>query len=410
MRNKISNITFFLALIIFLLLASPVFSAEEDLDGEIIGPYYITPKPLVSKGITIGAIIKNTGNNLATFSLKFYVIKDGIIKHSATFSFELYPEGTQESSTLFIPDDIGTYEILTKLMDGYENKTYDTKIGELKVTSEFGPFDLYIDLLTRKVNPGEELPLVVTIANKGETGTDVKVKLDISCYNFPYNISDEFTLYVGAKQQKQRALDLSVCYLANETGLHQLFAYAIVDEKILTTAKSNFLINETYFRLILEDIPEIFGIERGESKTFVINIGNPSNITIHNIGLLVEKIPYEWVDIEPLKITKIESNKSGIFFVKLTIPQDVEIGEYPITILAASDETSSREMSRLTVLKAGVPSLWKPEYLTIIYLLIGITIFGICSGIILLYQREKVRKKEMVWIKLKKKWSKGKKS
>lgn len=175
---------------------------------------------------------------------------------------------------------------------------------------------MYLDFLTRVVGPGEELPIVVNVVNKGQKGTDIKVRLEVTCYNQKYNISDEFLVYVGPDEQIQQPVGLTVCSLSNETGSHRLFSYVLWGKDIMAEVKSYFFINKTYFRLIFEDIPEIFGIEQGKSKLFDIYIKNPSNITIHNLRLLIEKIPYEWIKVEPLKITEIQPGKSGIFFCK----------------------------------------------------------------------------------------------
>jgi len=390
---------FSILLIFILFLVGPSVSFAEDINGEIFDLTYSPSKPMLLESIIVSISVKNTGREKNTFVLELNIVKNGRIKQSSTFSFDLYSGSTITFSPTFVLDDTGEHEVIVKLWDIYKTKIYDTEIKKFNVISEVGPFDFYLDILTKKVEPSGELSAIVSLENKGELGTDLKIRLEVECFNKDSNIYDEFVLYAESKQRLQKSVTIPVCHLFNETGLHRVSSDLILDERTLMTVVSEFLINETYFRLVLKDVPEIFEIKQGQSKLFSVYVNNPTDSTVRNLRLSIEKIPNEWFSVRPLSLDNVQSNETVAFIINLTTPKYAEARKYPINILTAADEISSKEVSELKILKEEVPMVERKDIISALVFAILFSI--IILGVILLMRRSK---EIVAWKKLYRKW------
>lgn len=370
--------------IIFFSLTQTVLGQK--INGEISSLDYVTARPTVFQEIAITTIVKNTGEETATFKLQIIISKDGKIKKTFTHFLDLFAGGSSEKITLFRPEEIGTFDVIAKLWNEQEIKNFDTKVIQLDVISEIGPFDLFLDLLTRQVEPNGELPVVVTIDNKGQLKADVKIKVDIECFQ-TQKISEEFTILAEAKTKTQQKISMAVCPLQTEIGLHNIFAYIILNNKILAEAKSQFFINITDLRILFEGVPEILEAEQGQFLQVAITIANPSNSTLHNIRLLIEKIPEEWTQVDPQLINEIKPNETRVFILNFAIPEDAETGEYTMEVTAASEELLSKSSASLIVLPI-VTAILPKDFLNYFYALV----FVVAVILIIILKR---RKKEV---------------
>jgi len=160
----------------FLLLVSPAFS----LDGKIYS-LKVSPEVKVLETNTITIEVENVGDDYKEFKLRFFITKDGILKHQTYFNFDLYPGKLTTFLTSYTPDDIGEFEALAKLYDKYETELYDTKTTTFKSISDVGPFDISIEILSSAVKPKDELPISLNIGNKGVKGKEVRIVTNILC-------------------------------------------------------------------------------------------------------------------------------------------------------------------------------------------------------------------------------------
>lgn len=342
---------FLTAIFSFLLLISS--SISEQKIGEIYDLTFSPSEPVALQTMTINVGVKNTGNLPANFKLKIFVIKDGQIKHQNSFEFDLQPGKTVSFSSSYVPDDIQEFEILAKLYDKYETELYDSKMLKFNVISDIGPFDLFVEPLTRIVKPGEELPISLTLINKGEKGTDVKIRVEVLCLNStPLN---EFLVFLEPKSSLEKIVSVPTC---KEEGLYAVSSNLVLFNKTWVSAMNQFIINKTSFELTLK-FPEKIEVQQGESKVFDVAIKNLASSMVTNLKLLIEKIPSEWYSIKPDSITKIEPNETVLFIVNLSIPKDAVAKEYPITIIVAANEVYKKDNSVLKVLSVEAEEIEK---------------------------------------------------
>jgi hypothetical protein len=329
-----------------------VLSQENEQIGRISSLTFSPAEPILFEEVSINIGIENTGNSYNEYRLKVYVSKEGQIKYEEKFLFGLQPGRSLFISPLFVPDDIGEFEVVVKLYDKYEVELYDMSMIRFVVISRIGPFDISVDVLTRMVKPGEDLPAVLSITNMGERGTDVKVRVEILCFN-QSSIFSEFYVFLESKSSLDRLVSLPVC---QEVGMHMISSDVIFLNRSWVTAKTHFFINETFLKLVLRS-PDIIEVEQGGSRVFDVFVENPSNSVVHGLKLAVERIPIEWVKLEPKTIVEVKPNETVLFIVNLTIPSDFQPKEYPISIIAGAAEVLAKEKSTLRVLEAIPPTV-----------------------------------------------------
>jgi len=336
-------LSFFLS---FLFFVFPVFSQE--FKAEILSLSFSPSEPIILENVSMDIKVKNTGRSYADFKLELFITKEGKIKYRRTFSFGFEQGMSLSFSPSYLPDDIGEYEILAKLYDKNKLILYDSKILKFIVISEVGPFDLSMEVLTRNIRPREDLPVILRISNKGEIGTDVKVKVEIFCFDSS-SLLNEFFVYLESKSSLDKLVSIPTC---SEEGLHLISSEVILYNKTWISSKNQFFIRELYLQLFLK-VPETFEIKQGESKVFDVLVENPSNSSVHDLKLVMEKLPLEWADIKPYTIVEIKPNETVLFIVNLSIPKDAQPIEYPIKMTAGSTEVLAKKDSTLKILAAS---------------------------------------------------------
>jgi len=334
--------------ILFLLCVPSAFSVEEkDFDGRIYSLIYTPSEPIFLETLTINIGVENTGKQANNFKLKLYISKEGEIKDVTTLSFDLAPGNAITLSPTYIPSEVGEYEIVAKLYDDYETELYDTEITKFDVASQIGPFDLSLEVLSRTVRPGEEMPIVLKAVNMGNEGTDVRIRVESFCFNQSFTF-DEFYVFIDSKATLDKLVSLPVC---QETGLHKVSSQVMLGDISWVTSISHFFINETYLRLIVEP-PELIEVKQGESKIFDIFVENPGNTPVNDLKLVIEKIPLPWVNVKPYVIVDLQPSGMALFVINLSVPTDASPKDYPITITAAGNSVLTREDSVLKVLRS----------------------------------------------------------
>jgi len=351
---KLIQIIIFISTI-FLLCTTPVFSLEQkEFDGEIYSLIYTPSEPIFLETITINIGVENTGKQANSFKLKLYISQEGEIKYATTLSFDLGPGSAISLSPTYIPNEVGEYEIIAKLYDDYEVELYDTMIIKFDVVSQIGPFDLSLEVLSRTVKPGEEMPIVLKAINMGKEGTDVRIRVETFCFNQSFTF-DEFYVFIDSKSTLDKLASIPVC---QETGLHKVSSQIMVGDISWVTSISHFFINETHLELNVKP-PELIEVKQGESKVFDIFVENPGNTPVNDLKLVIEKIPYPWTSVKPYVIVDLKPNGMALFVINLSVPRDANPKQYPITITVAGSSILTREESVLKVLRS--PTLIPPN-------------------------------------------------
>ncbi len=319
--------------------------------GSIADLSYYPDKPAVSKPVTLSFALKNIGEVRQTFKVKLFLIKDGNIIQQDDSFLSVYPGEKKGNSSEFVPKSAGSYEILAKLYDKYETKLLDMASAKMDVASELGPFDLIITPLARKVAKGDELPVLLTVINKGISGTDVSIRINVKCSS--RNISDSFTIFSSPDRRIDKMMTFPVC---EENGAHNIESAITADGKVYAMSAAQFYINDTIFTMDLK-IPQELSLEQGGTRLFDISVRNAAPYELHKVKLLSEGFPADWITIEPDAVPLIRQNESAIFLASIRIPKDAEARAYALKFIAYSDELSNRESSVLKVLEANIAPL-----------------------------------------------------
>lgn len=323
-------------------------TAENAGTGSISELSFYPEKPMISKNVSINFAVKNTGNARQTFKIKILVMKNGnVIKQSDGF-LSVYPGQEKGNSSDFYPEESGSYEILAKLYDKYETSLLDMFSMKMDARSEIGPFDLIISPLTRKVLKGDELPVLLTIINKGVSGTDADINLSIRCQN--YSISDGFAVFAPPDRQVDKILTMPVC---NEDGARNIESSLTIGGRIYAISTAQFYVNETISTMDMR-LPNDFLIEQGGTKLLDISVRNMAPYALHNARLFSEGIPSDWLFIQPDSIPEIKQNETAIFLLTVNVPKNAEARTYSARFIASSDELSNRMASVLKVMQADV--------------------------------------------------------
>lgn len=339
---------FGLAVALLMVLSSIGFAQAQELGstGKIYSMTVTPDTPVVYDPITISIGVNNPTESEASYKLEVIVTKDGEIKSNQPFTFTLPARLGTFVAPVFVPSDIGQYEVVAKLTDSYNIGVKDLRVEKVNVVSEIGPFDVAIDSPSEVITPGEKTPLILTLANMGEKATDVQVKVTLECDDQP-DISQELFvfLYPGSVQDKQISTDT-----CKETGPHDITASIIVFNRTWISAVNQIFLNESTTSLVF-DPPEFMTVRAGISNVFDVKVTNAGDRPIDNVRLLIPRIPQEWLTITPEKIVKVDPRQTVLFIVNVTPIRDAEEAEFEVAISAAADQVLERRDSSFKVVK-----------------------------------------------------------
>ena len=341
-RNLILAVAF-----LFVFSLVPAAGAQELGSTGKIYSMTVTPEtPVVYDPITISIGVNNPTESESSYKLEVIVTKDGQIKSNQPFTFTLPARLGTFVAPVFVPSDIGQYEVVAKLTDTYDVSVRDLRVERVNVVSEIGPFDVAIDAPSEVITPGERTPLILTLANMGEKATDVQVKVTLECDSQP-DISQELFvfLYPGSVQDKQISTDT-----CKETGPHDITASIIVFNKTWISAVNQIFLNESSVSLVF-DPPEFITVRAGVSNVFDVKVTNAGDKAIDNMRLLIPRIPQEWMTITPEKIVKVDPRQTVLFIVNITPPREAEEADFQIAVSAAADQVLERRDSQFKVVK-----------------------------------------------------------
>jgi hypothetical protein len=346
-KNKI----FFLAILSLILIFAVIFSinsknfsilgfstlTESEKESEIYSLTYEPTEPVALQQISFSVKVKNNQQKSNGYKLEFVVTKDGVVKSEDEFTFNLGAGGSKEILTEYTPGDINDFEIIARLYDFTTSKLLDFKTSKFNVISEIGPFDLEVSVPSKFVKANSILPILLSIANMGESGTDVNVDVVMKCVN-QSNIKKSFFFYMHPKTLKNKVTPIETC---NEEGQHEISASIRLFNRTWISSYNQFFINKTYTELHFT-IPKAIDVNPGESKIFDLQINNTGNSTLHNLKLIISEIPTEWVQISPQTVPEIRPTELSVFLVNITTPKNTEAQEFVVGISAAADESLTR--------------------------------------------------------------------
>lgn len=346
MVNKILLVASFAVFFLFN-IAYAAYDKNTEI-GKIMDISYYPEKPMVSKPAIISFAAANTGDARQTFKIKIFIIKNGNIMSQTESLMSIYPGEKKGNTSEFYPRDIGSYEILAKLYDKYETKLLDMISLKMDVGSELGPFDLTVSPLARRVQQSEELPVLLTFINKGITGTDVSIRVEIKCPT--YSITNEFMMFASPEKQIEKLVTMPTC---NVNGMHNIESTLRISNQIYAISTAQFYINDTTVAMELS-LPGELLLEQGGTKLFDISVRNIAPYALHNIKLFSEGFPKDWIAIQPASVSELKQNETAIFLVSFSLPKDADARVYSAKFIVSSDEMSNRKASVLKVMEAEV--------------------------------------------------------
>ena len=317
--------------------------------GKIFRLSYLPEKPLISESLTITAGVENDGNEKYDYKLIIFIIKDGSIKETFEYPFTLESGRSVSFSPDYVPDDIGVFEIVAKLYDKYEITLIDSKIIKFSSISDIGPFDLSIDVLSKVVRPAESVPVILSLENMGEKGTDVEIRIGMDCLN-QMNVEQSFFIFMEAKSSLDKKVSLSTC---NEVGIHDITAKIILYNKTWISSMNQILLNNSYAEVLFKPL-DTFKINAGESKIFDLSVKNFGNTKISNLKILIENIPLSWFKVTPALITELNPNETVLFLINFSIPADADSRNYSIKVDASTDKSLEKQDSTLEITSLAV--------------------------------------------------------
>jgi uncharacterized membrane protein len=138
---------------------------------------------------------------------------------------------------------------------------------------------------------------------------------------------------------------------------------------------------ETDVEITPEDIPvaisvfpDVIEVETKQATRFRVYIKNGHTESLHNITLYVEESRFE-IDVAPEVIEEIKPGDRDYFVVDLTIPEDIEHGDYLLVLEVDADEFTVRRgrgaVIRVSEVKEEVTYL----YLLVIFLILFVAIW-----------------------------------
>jgi len=316
--------------------------------GEVASVSVSPSKPLVMEDATITVAARNLQNQQNDYVLRTFVSKDGQVLEENDFTFSLNAMKGTSMTLMFSPTKIGTYSVVAKLFDKYKTVLYSEKVLDVDVSSEIGPFDVQLDVLSRTIRPGYEIPLLLTMKNTGTSGTDVQVAISMDCAG-QGRIYKDFSVFLEGLGMLGKSLSIPAC---SEEGYHEITAKIVMFNGVLAQSTSSVFINSTQRNVYLR-APQYVEIVKNSSKVFDVYIRNDDAKAISNVRAIINGIPPEWLRIDPASVNTIEPNQSAIFIVNVSVPADAGSAEYPFTISLGGDETLSQTESVLNVIEAA---------------------------------------------------------
>jgi uncharacterized membrane protein len=224
---------------------------------------------------------------------------------------------------------------------------------------------------------GESLQYKIIIENLGLQDDSYKLTLRDLPDNWAYRIVESLNSKVGISETFVKADSQKTIYLIiippNNAELKKYNFIIEVqsrgNKEVKELELEANLIGSYDMNINLERYS--FEMKTGETKEISVWIYNSGSSPLTNVQLNVE-VPEGWlVTIEPDGVASIEANKYAEFKVSITSPQNLEAGDYKITIKASSDQLSKEENVRITIKKSSTQT-----YLGIGIILISMLLLG----------------------------------
>lgn len=304
------------------------------ISGEGKGQIYsmaVNPEVKVSEEATSLVGAHNSYTAKYSYKLFIYLVKEGVVKESSEFEFTLEPNRGTTFSFTFVPDTVGEHEIVAKLYDKFETELFDVKSIKTNSTSDIGPFDLFLEPLTRTIGPAEILPVILKMLNTGKKGSEVNVRVSMKCAS-EISVND-FYIFLKPETGMEKMVSLASC---EETGLKKIAAEVLIFNTTFARSSSQVFVRDN--PKLEVKVPEKIEVKIGESKILTIIVQDTTNLSVNNLKLAVEGIPSDWLSTIPDTIVNIQPGAEAIFLLNVSIPKDAEEKGYPVKIYVGGDE------------------------------------------------------------------------
>jgi len=339
----------------FLAIAPNGFSYEyysmygnNSLEGEVANVSVEPANPKVLDTVVATISLRNLQDRQNDFVLRTFVSKDGQVLEENEFGLDLAANRGMSMTLEFLPTKIGTYTVVAKLFNKDKTVLYSEKILGVEVVSDIGPFDLQLDVLSRTIRPGYEIPLLLTMKNMGISGTEVKVAISMDCAS-QGRIYKDFSVFLKGSGSLDKSLSIPAC---SEEGYHEISAKIIMFDGVVAQSTSSVFINNTQHDIYVR-APALIEIRSGSSKVFDIYVRNDDAKPMSNVRVIINGIPQEWVSATPEVVMNVAPNESALFIVNVSAPSDSVSAEYPFFMSIGGDEVLAQKEATLKVLEVG---------------------------------------------------------
>jgi len=320
--------------------------------GEIVSISTSPAIPKVLDDTVVTVNVHNLKDYANDYTLRIFVSKDGRVVEQDDITFNLNTERNMSMSVEFVPIEIGRYTVVAKMFNKDTTELYSEKATDVEVVSDIGPFDVRLDVLSRTIRPGYDIPLLLYMKNMGTSGTDVNVSIKMDCTS-QGRIYKDFAVYLKGNGELQKSVSMPVC---NEKGYHDVSAKIAMFGGVLAQSTSSVLINDTQ-RPIYVRWPTLIEIQKGTSKLFDMRVRDDDTGPMSNLRAVINGLPEEWLSIDPALVATIKPNESALFIVNVSVPSSAASDEYPFTISVGGDEALVQKDSALKVIDASVSAL-----------------------------------------------------
>ncbi|NJE07333.1 PEGA domain-containing protein [Thermococcus sp. M39] len=259
-----------------------------------------------------------------------------------------------------VPEDSYTIKVTKEGYESYE-ESVDIKAGETVdlgiISLEKIPYYFTVECSepSKSAVLGESLQYKVEIENLGSQDDSYALSVKDLPDNWAYRIVEDLKSKVGISETFVKAGSKKTLYVVvippnnAQLGTYN-FSLEVQSKGNKETKKLSLeanLIGSYDMSIDLEKYS--FTMKAGETKEISIWVYNSGSSPLTSVQLEVNA-PEGWlVSVTPESVASVEPDKYVEFKVSITSPQNIDAGDYKITVKANSDQLTKQEDIRITV-------------------------------------------------------------
>jgi uncharacterized membrane protein len=274
------------------------------------------------------------------------------------------------------------------VLNASQNELSTLKLKAFRV-ARGGPYDIWLDLLENEVQRGDYLDFAITIENKGEVSQDVNLEWWVSSGNTTYYQESGWALTPALTNQtvtKQAyiysnqplgtyILNLRMIYDNIQAPLVANSTFVVLSQQIniTTTTVPATTITYPYYPsvptgaavepkptptekisadILIEKYGTNISLVRGMTMIESVTIRNTGKVDLNNVSFFIIGIPTIWFNITPESYKNLKSDESAVFLINFNIPQNAQLGEHRITLIAMSGVVSNQKPAVITIFQS----------------------------------------------------------